>query len=113
MHDISHDITPLLTSFLASEGSNIRGAVGIGHMSLVVGDAADPSGLTSFVWDAALFFSMPDSIAEQALVDACAVTHQMPVPLAPEAVFVVLIGAVLPPICEVIEPCVKHSSWDV
>jgi hypothetical protein len=63
--------------------------------------------------DTTLFFSMPDPVAEQALVNACAITRRVPIPFIPEASFVVLVGAVFPPIGEVIEPCIKHGLQDV
>jgi hypothetical protein len=34
--DVSHDITPLLMSFLPSEGPDVRGAVSVDHMGVVV-----------------------------------------------------------------------------
>jgi hypothetical protein len=33
--------------------------------------------------------------------------------LAPEAMLIVLVGAVFPPVCEVVKPCIKHSSGDI
>jgi hypothetical protein len=61
----------------------------------------------------ALFFHMPGSITEQALIDACTVVQDMPIPLAPEASFIVLVRAMFLPIHEVIEFCVKHCPRDV
>jgi hypothetical protein len=37
----------------------------------------------------------------------------VPVPFAPLASFVVLIGAMLPPVCEVVEASVEHGPWDI
>jgi hypothetical protein len=52
-------------------------------------------------------------IAEQTLIDACTVTCGVPVPFAPLAMFVVLLGAMLPPICKVVEAGIKHGLWDI
>jgi hypothetical protein len=69
--------------------------------------------MAPLVWDAALFFHMPSSVAEQALIDVHAVMHDMPSLSTPEAMLVILVGAVLPPIHEVVEPCIEHSPGNV
>jgi hypothetical protein len=56
---------------------------------------------------------MSDPIAEQALIDARAIACGVPVPLAPEAPFIVLVGAMFSPVHEVIEPCIEHGSQDI
>jgi hypothetical protein len=80
---------------------------------VVVGDAAYSSCLAPFVRDAAKLFLMPVPVAEQALVDSGAVAHGVPASLAPLASFIVLFGAVLLPICKVIEASIEHGPWDI
>jgi hypothetical protein len=80
---------------------------------VVIRDAAYLSGLASFVRDTALLLPMSNSIAEQALMDAYAIACQVPVLFAPLASFVVLVGAVLPPVHKVVEASIKHGPWDV
>jgi hypothetical protein len=70
MRDVSHDITPLLTSFLSSEGPNIRWAEGVGHPWVVIGDAAHSPHLASFVGDTTQLFFVSSPVTKQALVDA-------------------------------------------
>jgi hypothetical protein len=65
------------------------------------------------MWDVALFLDMPCSVIEQALVDMRAVVSGVSIFATPEAVHVVFIGAMLPPICEVVEPCIEHGSGNV
>jgi hypothetical protein len=113
MCDGSCDITPLLMSFLPSKGSNIRGTVGIGHLRVVIRDMADLSSTAVPMWDATLFFEMPCQITEQALIDVCAFVCEVPRLSAPEAVGIVLVGAMFPPICEVVEPCIEYGSENV
>jgi hypothetical protein len=113
MHDVSRDITPLLTSFLSSKGPNVRRAVGVSHPRVVIGDAAHSPRSASFVWDAAELFLVSSPIAEQALVDSRTVACRMPTPFTPLVAFVVLFGAVLPPICKVVEASIKHGLRDI
>jgi hypothetical protein len=56
---------------------------------------------------------MSNSIAEQALMDACAIACRVPVLFAPLASSVVLVGAMLPPIHKVVKASIKHGPWDV
>jgi hypothetical protein len=63
--------------------------------------------------DAALLLSMPNSVAEQALINACAVLCQVPIPFAPLAPFMVLFGAMLPPVRKIVEAGVEYGSWDI
>jgi hypothetical protein len=42
-----------------------------------------------------------------------AVVRDMPILPVPEAVFIVLIGAMLPPVREVVKPCIEHGLRDV
>jgi hypothetical protein len=63
--------------------------------------------------DAALLFDVPSSVAEQALVDLHTVVCGVSVSATPQAVNVAFIGAMFPPVCKVIEACVKHSPGDV
>jgi hypothetical protein len=97
-------------SFSLSEGPDIGGTVGIGHLQVVIGNAAYLSQVASFVEDVALFFDMPSPIAEQALVDLGTVVCGVSVLAAPQAVDIAFIGAVLPPIHEVIKTGVKHGD---
>jgi hypothetical protein len=113
VRDVSRDITPLLTSFPSSEGPNVRRTVGVGHPWMVVGDAAHSPCLASFVRDSAELFLMPVPIAQQALVDLGTVTCEVPTSLAPLASFVILFGAVLPPVSKVVEAGVEHGSRDI
>jgi hypothetical protein len=64
------------------------------------------------MWDTASLFHVPTSIAEQALVDICAVVCDMPISLAPMATLIVLIWTVFSPIGEIVEPCVEHGPRD-
>jgi hypothetical protein len=112
-YDVSCDITPLLTSFLPSEGPDICGAVGVGHSWVVIRGLAHSSGSAPLVQNAAMFFHMPHSVTEQALIDAWAVARGVPIPLAPLAAFVVLVGAMLPPVHEVVKACIEHGPQDV
>jgi hypothetical protein len=113
MHDISHDITPLLMSFSSSKGPDVGSTVGVGHLWVVVRDTAYLSQVASFVGDVALLFDMPSSVAEQALVDLHAMMCGVSVSAAPQAVYIAFIGAILPPIHEVVEACVKHGLENV
>jgi hypothetical protein len=113
MCDVPCNITPLLTSFSPSEGPDIQGAVSIGHPGVVIGDMAHSSGLASFVRDVALLLSMPNSITEQALIDMRAVVCRVPIPLTLLALFMILFGAMLLPICKVVEAGIEHGLWDV
>jgi hypothetical protein len=63
--------------------------------------------------DVTLLFDVPGPIAEQALVDMYAVVHEVSAPATPEAMCIIFIGAVLLPIHEVIEPCIKHGLGNV
>ena len=67
--DVSHDITPCLTSFLPSEGPDVCGARGIGTMGVVVWYVTDLSLMAAFVRVATVGFDMSRSIAEDTLVD--------------------------------------------
>jgi hypothetical protein len=67
--DVSRDITPLLTSFSSSEGSDVQCAVGVGHPRMVVRDVAHSAHSALLVRDTAELFLMPIPVAEQALVD--------------------------------------------
>jgi hypothetical protein len=113
VHDDSCDITPLLMSFLLSEGPNVQGAVGIGHLGVVIGDVTDLSSMASSVENVALLFKMPHSITEQALINVRTLVCEMAGLPAPEAVHVVFIRAMLPPICEVVEPHVKYCLRNI
>jgi hypothetical protein len=66
-----------------------------------------------FVGDVALWFPMSNSITEEALVDAGAVACGVPIPFAPLASFIILIGAMLPPIHKIVKAGIKHGPWDV
>jgi hypothetical protein len=111
--DISYDITPLLTSFLPSEGPDVGSAVSVGHLGMVIRDVANLPSMASSMWDATLFLNMPCSIAEQALVDVHAIMCGVTIPAAPEAVCAIFIGAVFPPVHEVVKSCIKHGSGDI
>jgi hypothetical protein len=111
--DVSHDITPLLTSFPSSEGPDIRRAIGIGHSGVVVGDTAYSSHPASLMGDSTVLLLMPVPVAQEALIDSGAVARGVPVPFAPLASFVVLFRAVLPPVSEVVEAGVKHGPRDI
>jgi hypothetical protein len=113
VRDVSRDITPLLTSFPSSEGPDVRGAVCVGHSGVVIGDATYSPCAASLVRGSAVLFLVPVSVAQQALVDAGTVTRRMPTLFTPLAAFVVLFGAVFPPVSEVVEAGVKHSSRDI
>jgi hypothetical protein len=113
MCDVSCDITPLLTSFPSSKGPDVRRTVGVGHPGMVIGDVTYSPRLASLVGDSAELLLMPVSIAEQILVDSGAVTRGMPASFAPLASFVVLLGAMLPPIGKVFEASVKHGLRDI
>jgi hypothetical protein len=80
---------------------------------VVVGDAAHSSHSASFVWDTAELFLVSVPVAEQTLVDSQAITHGVFTPLAPLTALVVLLGAVLPPICKVVEAGIEHSPRDI
>jgi hypothetical protein len=80
---------------------------------MVVWDAAYLFSLASFVRDVALLLPVSDSIAEQILIDACAIACQVSVPLAPLTPLMVLFGAMFPPVCKVVEAGVKHGPWDI
>jgi hypothetical protein len=110
---VSTVITPLLISFLPFEGPDVRGAVSVGHSRVVVRDTADSSSMAVLVQDATLFFEMPCLVTEQALVDVCTVVDEVARFPTPVAVCVVFIGAMLPPIHEVIEPCIEYSLGDI
>jgi hypothetical protein len=56
---------------------------------------------------------MPCPVAEQTLVDAQAVSCQVPISFAPLASVVVLFWAVFPPICEIIEPSIEHGLQNI
>jgi hypothetical protein len=71
------------------------------------------SGAAPFVWDVALFFHVPSPVTEQALIDVHAVVCDMPILAAPETVHIILVRAMLPPIREVVEPCIEHGLGDV
>jgi hypothetical protein len=111
--DISHDITPLLASFPSSEGPDIRCAVSVGHSGVVIRDAAYSSRSASFVGDLTVLLLMPVSVTQQALVDSGAVARRMSAPFAPLASFVVLFGAMLPSVSEVVEASVEHGPRDI
>jgi hypothetical protein len=80
---------------------------------VVVGDAAYSSCSASFVRDTTQLFLMSVRVAEQALIDVRAVTCGVPTPFAPLTALVVLLGAVFPPVCKVVEAGVKHGPWDI
>jgi hypothetical protein len=111
--DVSRDITPLLTSFPSSEGPDIRRAVSVGHPGVIVGDAAYSSRSASLVGDLAILLLVPVPVTQQALVDSGTVACGVSTPFAPLASFVVLFGAVLPPISEVVEAGVEHGPRDI
>jgi hypothetical protein len=111
--DVSRDITPSLTSFPSSEGPDVRRAVGVGHPGVVVGDTAHSSHLASLMGDSTVLLLMPVPVAQQALVDSGAVVRRVPAPFAPLALFIILFGAVFPPVSEVIEASVEHSPRDI
>jgi hypothetical protein len=73
----------------------------------------DLSSTASLVGNVALLFKMPCSITEQALIDVHTLVREMARLPTSEAVHVVFIRAVLPPICEVIKPCVKYCLRDI
>jgi hypothetical protein len=100
-------------SFLPSKGPDVSGAIGIGHSRVVIGDMAYLPGATSSVWNVALLLHMPSSVTEQALIDVCTVVHGVSILIALEVVHIVLIGAVLLPICKVIKPGVEHGSENI
>jgi hypothetical protein len=56
---------------------------------------------------------MPVSVTQQALVNLGAVAHGVSAPFAPLAAFVVLFGAMFPPVSEVIEAGIEHGSRDI
>jgi hypothetical protein len=113
MHDDSCDITPLLMSFLLSEGPDVRGTVSVGHVGMIVGDVTDSSGVAASMWDVALFFEVSCPVAEQALVDVHTLVCEVAMSLAPEAVRVIFVGPVLPPVCEVVEPHVEYGLGNI
>jgi hypothetical protein len=110
MCDNSHDITPLLMSFLLSKGPDVRGAISIGHLGVIVGDMANLSGTAMSMWDAALLFKVPCSVTEQALVDVHAFMCEMAVSTTLEAVCVVFVGAVFPPIVKLLSPALSMAQ---
>jgi hypothetical protein len=113
MRDVSHDITPLLMSFPSSEGPDVRRAVGVSHSGVVIGDAAHSSHSASLMGDSTVLLLMPVPVTQQALVDSGAVARRVSAPFAPLASFIVLFGAVLPPVSEVVEAGVEHSPRDI
>jgi hypothetical protein len=113
VHDVSCDITPLLTSFPSSESPDVQCAIGIGHPGVVIGDVAHSSCPAPFVRDTTQLFLVSVPIAEQALINARAVTCGVPIPFAPLAALVVLLRAMFSPVCKVVKAGVKHSLWDI
>jgi hypothetical protein len=113
MCDVSHDITPLLTSFSAFKGLDIQSAKSIGHLGVVVRDVTDSSGATAVVGDVTLLLKVPCVITEQALVDMRTLVYEVAGLPAPLAVCIIFIGAMFPSICEVIEPSIEYSLGDV
>jgi hypothetical protein len=111
--DISHDITPLLTSFPSSEGPDVQRAVSVGHPGMIVRDAAYSSCSASLVGDSAILLLVSVSVTQQALVDSGAIACGVSTPFAPLASLVVLFRAVLPSVSEVIEAGVEHGSRDI
>jgi hypothetical protein len=63
--------------------------------------------------DSAVLLLVPVPVTQQALVDSRAVACGVPTPFAPLASLVILFGAVLPSVGEVVEAGVKHGSGDV
>jgi hypothetical protein len=113
IHDVFYDITPLLMSSLSSKGPNISGAIGVGHLRMVVRDTAHSPQAASSIRDVTLLFDMPGSVAEQALIDLCTVMHGVPTPATPQAVYVASIRAGLLAICEVIEAGIEHGPRNI
>jgi putative effector of murein hydrolase len=70
----------------------------------------DLSCVAALMGGAALLFKVPCLITEQALIDVCTLVHEMAGLPTLVAVCIVLIGTVLPPVCEVVESCVGVST---
>jgi hypothetical protein len=111
--DVSHDITPLLTSFPSSEGPDVRHTVSVGHPGVIIRDVAHSPRSASLVGDSAILLLVSVPVAQQALVDSGAIACGVFTPFAPHASFVVLFGAVLPSVSEVVEAGVEHGSRDI
>jgi hypothetical protein len=67
----------------------------------------------SLVGDSTILLLMPVPVTQQALVDSGAVARRVSAPFAPLASFIILFGAVLPPVSEVIEAGIKHGPRDI
>jgi hypothetical protein len=80
---------------------------------VVVRDAAYSSRSAPLVEDLTVLLLMPIPVTQQALVNPGAVARRVPVPFAPLAAFIVLLGAMLPPVSEVVEAGVEHGSRDI
>jgi hypothetical protein len=76
-------------------------------------DVAYSSSSASLVGDVTKLLLMSSSIAEQALVDVRTVAHGVSVPFAPLAPFIVLLKAMLLPVCKVVETGVEHGPRDI
>jgi hypothetical protein len=63
--------------------------------------------------DSTVLLLMPVPVTQQALVDSGAVTRRVSAPFAPLTLFVVLFGAVLPPVSEVVEASIEHGLRDI
>jgi hypothetical protein len=67
----------------------------------------------SLMGDSTVLLLMSVPVTQQALVDSGAVVHRVPMPFAPLALFVVLFGAVLPPVSEIVKAGVEHGLRDI
>jgi hypothetical protein len=80
---------------------------------VIIGDAAYSSHPASLVGDSAVLLLVSVSVTQQALVDSGAIACGVSTPFAPLASLVILFGAVLPSVSEVVEASVEHSARDI
>ncbi len=111
--DVSHDITPLLTSLLSSEGPNVGGAGGIRDAGMVIRHSADSSIATSLMGEVTVCFNVPCTITQYALHNLGAFFSRMPCSCTPSTGSIVVFWAMFPSVGKVINACIEHGMRDV
>src|SRR5258708_7796030 len=112
-HDISHDITPHLTSFLSSKGPDVCRTGGVSDAGMIIWDSTDSSISATLVGIMAVRFDMSSTIAEDTLDELGTSLHWVSHTCTPSTGGILIIRTILPTIGEVGNACIKHSAGDV
>src|SRR5260370_34163001 len=108
--DIPCDITPLLTSFLASKGMYIHAAWLVSHSCVVIRYSADSTPSAVLVWAVAVIFGMSMTVAQLILVNLSTVVGWVSLLSTPTTLNPAIVWAGLPPISEVGNSFIEDSG---